>query len=263
MLKSVNTTILSEVGKSASFLLNQLYLWSVSKNTTVIFRTNENLVADLDHVIGVRTLARAKKTLIDKGYITTSFDKGRFRATHYTLTQKTLDLFASEKQKSLDLKNNKSITVKQADVVENNTTPETQDETFDSEQYLGGTLNDKEEMVQSTIEDETSLETPVFEAVDNVVNFDNSSAKQTKASWLPKEQYKKMMQDKRKQDENNKEMVVSESMKQSFNEGFSGNGNATKGIPSHLLTNPRLARMIKSKTNNSVNNVVNNLGGYA
>lgn len=261
MLKSVNTTILSEVGKSASFLLNQLYLWSVSKNTTVIFRTNENLVADLDHVIGVRTLARAKKTLIEKGYITTSFDKGRFRATHYTLTQKTLDLFSSEKQKSLDLKTKKT-SPKVDVVVENNTTPETQDEIFDSEQYLGGTLNNKEEMVQSTVNYETSLETPVFEAVDTVVNFDNTDTTTTPrktTSWLPKEQYKKMMQEKRKQDGNNKEMVVSESMKQSFNEGFSGSENATKGVPSHLLTNPRLARMLKHKTNS----VGNYLGGCA
>ena len=251
MLKSVNTTILSEVGKSASFLLNQLYLWSVSKNTTVIFRTNENLVADLDNVISIATLSRAKKILINKGYITTSFDKGRFRATHYTLTQKTLDLFASEKQKSLDLKSNKPVTVKQADIVENNTTPETQDETFDSEQYLGGTLNDSEEKLQCMPDGQSELETPVFSKVSEV-------EKQT-TSWLPKEQYKKMMQDKRKQDENNKEMIVSESMKQSFDEGFSGSGKATKGVPSHLLTNPRLARMIKSKTNNAVNN----LGGYA
>ena len=235
MLKSVNTKIIAEVGKSASFLLNQLYLWSTSKNTTVVFRTNEKLVEDLDGVISIRTLSRAKKILIENGYVTTSFDKGRFRATHYTLTQKALELFASDKQDSLSLKNKKTPSItKKDDVLVGNVKHDVAN--TDSAQIC----NDNS-AVEAKDEQSTILTT-------NAPKQHENRSESTHDVWLSKEAYKKKMQDQRKQGEFNKEMIVSKKMKESFNEGFSGSVNASKGIPAHLLTDPRLARMLKNKS---------------
>ena len=235
MLKSVNTKIIGEVGKSASFLLNQLYLWSTSKNTTTVFRTNEKLVEDLDGVISIRTLSRAKKILIEKGYVTTSFDKGRFRATHYTLTQKALELFASDKQDSLSLKNKKTPSItKKDDVLVGNVKHDVAN--TDSAQIC----NDNS-AVEAKDEQSTILTT-------NAPKQHENRSESTHDVWLSKDAYKKKMQDQRKQGEFNKEMIVSKNMKESFNEGFSGNVRATKGVPAHLLTDPRLARMLKNKS---------------
>ena len=235
MLKSVNTKIIGEVGKSASFLLNQLYLWSTSKNTTTVFRTNEKLVEDLDGVISIRTLSRAKKILIEKGYVTTSFDKGRFRATHYTLTKKALELFASDKQDSLSLKNKKTPPIVKKDDVRVETVTQDVDDT-DSAQISNGNsaidAKDEQSIVLTT----------------NAPKQRENHSESTHGVWLSKDAYKKKMQEQRKQDEFNKEMIVSKKMKESFNEGFSGSVNASKGIPAHLLTDPRLARMLKNKS---------------
>ena len=235
MLKSVNTKIIAEVGKSASFLLNQLYLWSTSKNTTVVFRTNEKLVEDLDGVISIRTLSRAKNILIEKGYVTTSFDKGRFRATHYTLTQKALELFASDKQDSLSLKNKKTPSItKKDDVPVENVKLDVMN--GDSAQICNGNSAVEVKDEQSTI------------LTTNTLKQRQNRSESTANNWLSKEAYKKKMQEQRKQDEINKEMIVSKNMKESFSEGFSGSVNASKGVPAHLLTNPRLARMLKNKS---------------
>ena len=79
---------------------------------------------------------------------------------------------------------------------------------------------------------------------------------QEKSSWIPKDQYAKHMKQKRLDEQMDKEPFIPKSMIKGWEDGMTGNPNATKGIPEHLLTeNPRLAKILKMKgkhTNNTI-----------
>ena len=71
---------------------------------------------------------------------------------------------------------------------------------------------------------------------------------QEKSSWIPKDQYVKHMKQKRLDEQLNKEPFIPKSMIKGWEDGMTGNPNATKGIPEHLLTeNPRLAKILRMK----------------
>ena len=76
-----------------------------------------------------------------------------------------------------------------------------------------------------------------------------------KSEWIPKNQYAEHMKQKRIDEQLNKEPFIPKSMIKGWEDGMTGNPNATKGIPEHLLTeNPRLAKILRMKckhTNNS------------
>ena len=77
-----------------------------------------------------------------------------------------------------------------------------------------------------------------------------------KSDWIPKDQYAKHMKQKRLDEQMNKEPFIPKSMIRGWEDGMTGNPNATKGIPEHLLTeNPRLAKILKMKHKNINNNV--------
>ena len=76
-----------------------------------------------------------------------------------------------------------------------------------------------------------------------------------KSDWIPRDQYAEHMKQKRLDEQLNKEPFIPKSMIKGWEDGMTGNPNATKGIPEHLLSNPSLARILRMKgkhRNNSV-----------
>lgn len=90
MIKSLIPTLSKEVGRSTALVFQQLYQWF--KSNEVVYRTNQEISDDLEGILSVTTVQRAKQKLIDAGYLTISFDKGLKRTTHYRLTQKARDM---------------------------------------------------------------------------------------------------------------------------------------------------------------------------
>ena len=77
-----------------------------------------------------------------------------------------------------------------------------------------------------------------------------------KSDWIPRNQYAKHMKQKRIDEQLNKEPFIPKSMIKGWEDGMTGNPNATKGIPEHLLTeNPRLAKILRMKGKNRNKNV--------
>ena len=89
--------------------------------------------------------------------------------------------------------------------------------------------------------------TYVHEQQNNAVNSNDSVVQQTKKQWIPKHLYAEHMKQKRLDEQLNKEPFTPKSMIKSWKDGMTGNPNATKGIPEHLLSNPSLARILKMK----------------
>ena len=74
--------------------------------------------------------------------------------------------------------------------------------------------------------------------------------------WIPRDQYAEHMKQKRLDEQLNKEPFTPKSMIKSWEDGMTGNRNATKGIPEHLLDeNPILAKMLRMKRKHTNNNV--------
>lgn len=82
----------------------------------------------------------------------------------------------------------------------------------------------------------------------NAVNSNDVVVQQTKKQqWIPKHLYAEHMKQKRLDEQQNKEPFTPKSMIKSWEDGMTGNPNATKGIPEHLLNNPVIAKMVKMK----------------
>ena len=106
--------------------------------------------------------------------------------------------------------------------------------------------------------------TYVHEQQNNAVKSNESVVQQPKkqswsnhkkSDWIPRDQYAEHMKQKRLDEQLNKEPFTPKSMIKGWEDGMTGNPNATKGIPEHLLTeNPRLAKILKMncKHTNSV-----------
>ena len=74
--------------------------------------------------------------------------------------------------------------------------------------------------------------------------------------WIPRNRYAEHMKQKRLDEQLNKEPFIPKSMIKGWEDGMTGNPNATKGIPEHLLTeNPRLAKILKMKGKHTNNNI--------
>ena len=100
--------------------------------------------------------------------------------------------------------------------------------------------------------------TYVHEQQNNAVKSNESVAQQPKKQqqWIPKHLYAEHMKQKRLDEQQNKEPFTPKSMIKSWEDGMTGNPNATKGIPEHLLAeNPILAKMLRMKGKNR-NNIV-------
>ena len=99
--------------------------------------------------------------------------------------------------------------------------------------------------------------TYVHEQQNNAVKSNESVIQQPKKKrgWIPRDQYAEHMKQKRLDEQQNKEPFTPKSMIKSWEDGMTGNPNATKGIPEHLLNNPVIAKMLKIKCKNR-NNIV-------
>ena len=75
------------------------------------------------------------------------------------------------------------------------------------------------------------------------------------STWIPKHLYAEHMKQKRLDEQQNKEPFTPKSMIKSWEEGMTGNPNATKGIPEHLLNNPVIAKMLKMKGKHTNKNI--------
>ena len=90
MLKILNPKLAKVVGEKASIVFQHLCYWMQTQKVSTVYRTNKELVSDLEEMFSEQQIQRSKKKLIDAGMITISFDKKKVwnRTTHYTLTEK-------------------------------------------------------------------------------------------------------------------------------------------------------------------------------
>lgn len=88
MFKGVLPEVAQKVGVSGALLLNQLEQLFLCFKKEEVFRTNEQLAEDLEHVISKTTIQRAKKRLLEEGYILVRLKDGIKRKTYYQLTEK-------------------------------------------------------------------------------------------------------------------------------------------------------------------------------
>lgn len=88
MFKGVLPEVAQKVGVSGALLLNQLEQLFLCFKKDEVFRTNEQLAEDLEHVISKTTVQRAKKRLVEEGYILVRLKDGIKRKTYYQLTEK-------------------------------------------------------------------------------------------------------------------------------------------------------------------------------
>lgn len=90
MLKILNPKLAKVVGEKASIVFQHLCYWMQTQKVSTVYRTNKELVSDLEEMFSEQQIQRSKKKLIDAGMITVSFDKKNVwnRTTHYTLTEK-------------------------------------------------------------------------------------------------------------------------------------------------------------------------------
>ena len=90
MFKGLNAKLAVIVGEKASIMFQHIYYWMKTQEKDIIYRTNKELVGDLEGMFSEQQIQRAKKKLVDEGFITISFDKKNcwVRTTHYSLTEK-------------------------------------------------------------------------------------------------------------------------------------------------------------------------------
>ena len=90
MLKALNPKLALIVGEKASIVFQHICYWMKTQKVETVYRTNKELVSDLEDMFSEQQIQRSKKKLIDAGMITVSFDKKNVwnRTTHYTLTEK-------------------------------------------------------------------------------------------------------------------------------------------------------------------------------
>ena len=91
--------------------------------------------------------------------------------------------------------------------------------------------------------------TYVHEQQNNATGSLHSDIQQSKKQqqWITRNQYAKHMKQKRLDEQLNKEPFIPKSMIKGWKDGMTGNPNATKGIPEHLLNNPSLAKILRMK----------------
>lgn len=100
MIKILNPSVVKIVGSIASVLLRHLKYWKDSSGKEVVYRTNTQLVDDLEGMFSASQIQRAKKKLIENGLIEITYGKGYDRTTHYSLTKKAIELLDNSKTSS-------------------------------------------------------------------------------------------------------------------------------------------------------------------
>ncbi len=235
MLKLVNPVVAKEVGVMASMVFQHICYWMQTQSVDVVYRSNKELSLDLDEAVSVSQVQRAKQKLLDKGLITLSrnpFNKFD-RTTHYYLTSKGKKMLLSVAVKG------KQITSETKETI-NETVKEVKSKIEDACESLKTKHNSSNTEVGGTY---------VPEQQNNAVKKNESALQQPKKQrqWIPRDQYVEHMKQKRLDEQLNKEPFIPKSMIKGWEDGMTGNPNATKGIPEHLLSNPSLARILRMK----------------
>ena len=99
-IKLINPLLTKIVGSVASVLFQHISYWSKTQKTNTVFRTNDELVSDLQGMYTASQIQYAKKKLIDNGMIEVSFNKGKKswdRTTHYSITENGKQYLISSK----------------------------------------------------------------------------------------------------------------------------------------------------------------------
>ena len=258
MLKVVNPYVVKMVGATAAMLFQHISYWMQTQKKEIIFRTNQELVLDLEECLSVQQVQRAKKKLIDNGLIEVSFDKVNkwVRTTHYTLTSKGKMMMMKIKNIKANKEENTSIALQDSlqtgsnlndnSVNDTNVPEQAKDVNLDANTQADAS-NTQEEIGTTTFDKDGDVSFEDWLAAKQAKEDKERKDKATRSKWIPKEEYKKLKQQERVDLVNNKEPIVPKSMQESFKEGFKGNENATT-IPEHLLNNPILAKMFKRST---------------
>lgn len=243
MLKLINPVVAKEVGVMASMVFQHICYWMQTQSVDVVYRSNKELSSDLDEAVSVSQVQRAKQKLLDKGLIKLSrnpFNKFD-RTTHYSLTSKGKKMLLSVAVKG------KQTTSETKEII-NETVKEVKSKIEHVRESLKTTHNSSNTDVGGTY---------VPEQQNNAVKSGESVIQQPKKqrTWIPRDQYAEHMKQKRLDEQLNKEPFIPKSMIKGWEDGMTGNPNATKGIPEHLLNNPSLAKILRMKGKHRNNNV--------
>lgn len=250
MLKLINPVVAKEVGVMASMVFQHICYWMQTQSVDVVYRSNKELSLDLDESVSVSQVQRAKQKLLDKGFITLSrnpFNKFD-RTTHYSLTSKGKKMLLS-------------VAVKGKQIVSETkqTTSETKETINETVKEVKGKIKDVRESLKtahnSSNTDVCGTYVPEQHKTSSASNESVIQQPKKQQQWIPRNQYAEHMKQKRLDEQLNKEPFIPKSMIKGWEDGMTGNPNATKGIPEHLLNNPSLAKILRMKGKYRNNNV--------
>lgn len=249
-LKTINPHVAKEVGVMAAMVFQHICYWMQTQSTDVIFRTNKDLANDLES-ISPSQVQRAKKKLIDNGYIKVS-NESKYtwvRTTYYRLTEKGQSLRIIAKQSKNTSQNQfKATYTKQEGVsnVEINKTPSSEvkaPESLKNDVVIDLSIDNSKTTCIEDMKIDLSLgcdeETSIVKANKEFT---------TSEKFVPKHLYAQHMKEKRILEQQNKEFFIPKSMRESFEKAGEIRLEVIKGVPKELLSDPRLAKMIKRKT---------------
>ena len=243
MLKLINPVVAKEVGVMAAMVFQHICYWMQTQSVDVVYRSNKELSSDLDEAVSVSQVQRAKQKLLDKGLITLSrnhFNKFD-RTTHYSLTSKGKKMLLSVVVKGKRIVSETKETI-------NETLKEVKGKIEGVHESLKTNPNSSNTDVGGTyVPEQQNNAVKSSESVIHQPKKQRDWIQQEKSSWIPRDQYAKHMKQKRLDDQLNKEPFIPKSMIKGWEDGMTGNPNATKGIPEHLLNNPSLAKILRVK----------------
>lgn len=108
LIKVLLPEVAKEVGTTAALLLQHINYWMFTQSKNVIFRTNNELVNDLNNMFTLFQIQYAKKKLVEKGFLVVTYDKKYDRTSHYTLTEKAIYLLKEHNDYLLGKNRNKT-----------------------------------------------------------------------------------------------------------------------------------------------------------
>lgn len=241
-LKMVSPSVVKLVGSTAAMLFQHISYWMQSSNTDVIYRSASSLISDLGDSLTRNQLYYARKKLIEAGLITVSTehsDKWN-RTTFYRITEKGQSLRIIAKQSKNTSQNQfKAISAKQEGVsnVEINKTPSSE-------------VKAPESLKNDVVMDNSKTTCIEDMKIDLSLGDEETSIVKDKKEYIPKHLYAQHMKQERLLEQQNKEFFIPKSMRESFEKAGEIRRDVVKGVPKELLSDPRLAKMIKNKQRN-------------
>lgn len=229
-MKFISALITKTVGTTAALLLQHINYWITSQSTDVVFRTNDQLVSDLDGMFTASQIQYAKKKLVDLGLIEVSFNKKQkwVRTTHYSLTDKGRELLTKDSEVKVVVDSGIAKQKESQSKLDDSPKDDANTKDEDSNQNSG---------IDSNTDDKQ-----------NESNNDVPTSDSTKKPYGSKPKSSKPCTKKPVVKEVNCALASTKEMKDSFKEGFT-NSKAV-ACPTNL------ADLIRSKRKQPVDNVV-------